>query len=101
MKRSGPPLKQQKKPLGVCGECNGRGLVRPMFYELPCDHCLASGIVDKETGATLPAEELILQLQLRLREARESNRNLQEQVNLLKAQDARGYGYMGKRYHGD
>lgn len=39
------------------------------FYELPCDHCNASGWVAASSGEALPLEELVTQLSLKLQDA--------------------------------
>lgn len=101
-KRSGPSLRKEKRPLKRCPECNGRGVVKPMFYELPCDYCLQSGHVCKETGEPLTEDELRLQLTIRLREEREKTARLEKQLaDALADKNAGGYGAAGARYHGD
>ncbi|QWV14434.1 zinc finger-like domain-containing protein [Marinobacter adhaerens] len=101
-KASGPTLTKQKRPLKRCPTCHGRGVVKPMFYELPCDHCESSGVVCKETGEGLPASELILQLRLRLNEKEQEIKGLHRQLADERAKDdSRGYGAGGSRYHGD
>lgn len=101
-KRSGPSLRKEKRPLKRCPECNGRGVVKPMFYELPCDYCGHSGMVCKETGEPLADSELRLQLTIRLRELRDENTKLRKQLADVTAErNDRGYGAAGARYHGD
>lgn len=101
-KRSGPAFTQQKRPLKRCPKCHGRGVVRPMFYEVPCDDCKNSGVVCKETGEALPAEDLVLQLRIRLNEKGEQLADLRKQLADIKAENnGRGYGAAGSRYHGD
>lgn len=101
-KRSGPSLRRQKRPLKRCPECNGRGVVKPMFYELPCDYCGHSGMVCKETGEPLADSELRLQLTIRLREEKEKTARLERRLAAVLAdKNDRGYGAAGSRYHGD
>lgn len=100
MKKSGPAFRQQKVALARCDECKGRGVVKPMFYEMACVTCHASGIVDKDTGEGLPLADLVLQLRIRLNEKSEENRQLREQLSRTTSR-ARGHGPMGQTYHGD
>ena len=81
MKKSGPAFRQQKVALARCDECKGRGVVKPMFYEMACVTCHASGIVDKDTGEGLPLADLVLQLRIRLNEKNEENRQLRDQLS--------------------
>lgn len=101
-KRSGPSLRKEKRPLKRCPQCNGRGVVKPMFYELPCDYCGHSGLVCKETGDPLEKSDLILQLTIRLREQKEKEATLRKQLaDVIADKNDRGYGAAGSRYHGD
>lgn len=101
-KRSGPAFHQQTRPLKRCPACNGQGITRGLFHELPCADCGAAGVVDKATGVALPAEDLLLQLRLRLNRAHEEVRTLRAQLDSARRDPAeRGHGPMGKVYHGD
>lgn len=101
-KRSGPALAKQKRPLKNCPACNGRGLVKPMFYELPCDQCHASGVVDKETGQGIPVDVLVLQLRIRLNERDQELADVRARLaRITGGENGRGYGSAGARYHGD
>lgn len=75
---------------------------------MPCPDCNAGGVVDKETGDPLPAEELVIQLRLWLAKAMETNRQLRAQIKQNRPQEdnrgygeGRGHGPMGMKYHGD
>ncbi|AXO88427.1 hypothetical protein DZC75_10620 [Pseudomonas parafulva] len=69
MKKShGPALRKQRVILVRCQDCQGKAVVRGVFYELPCGHCNASGWLSAVTGEPLPLEELVTQLGLRVRE---------------------------------
>lgn len=102
-KRSGPSFKQETRPLAKCTPCKGKGTTQGVFYEIPCHQCAGSGIVDKETGEQLPQDELVLQLRIRLNEKIQENSMLRSELQELRneASNDRGYGHMGKRYHGD
>lgn len=102
-KRAGPAFRRQSKPLKACTECKD-GVVTGLFHDLPCNHCHGSGLVDKETGQGLAVEDLVIQLGMRWRAERDRNARLRNQLAGRKqgpANDDRGYGPMGKRYHGD
>ena len=99
-KKHGPAFHAEFRPLARCPECRGQGETQGIFHHIPCHACGASGLVDKETGEALSADELVVQLRLRLRKSLAENRKLRAQL----AEDpgmARGYGPMGARYHGD
>lgn len=66
-RRHGPDLQKQLRPLAPCRECQGHGVVKGLFYEMPCDGCHGSGFVDAQTGERLDLEELVLQLGKALR----------------------------------
>ncbi len=75
---------------------------------MPCPDCNAGGVVDKETGAPLPVEDLVIQLRLWLAKAMETNRQLRAQIKQNRPQEdnrgygeGRGHGPMGMKYHGD
>ncbi|WP_145182407.1 hypothetical protein [Pseudomonas sp. URMO17WK12:I11] len=69
MKKShGPALRKEQVILAKCSDCQGRAVVKGVFYELPCGRCNASGWVSALTGEPLPLEELVTQLGLRVRE---------------------------------
>lgn len=68
-KNHGPAFKKAVIDLAQCPVCRGRAVIKPMFYELPCEHCNASGWVAKETGEALPLDELVTQLSMRLQAA--------------------------------
>ncbi|SOB76165.1 hypothetical protein SAMN04488490_1842 [Marinobacter sp. LV10R510-11A] len=101
-KRSGPSLRKEKRPLKRCPECNGRGVVKPMFYELDCDHCHRSGLVDKETGEGMPMDVLVQQLCLLLNEREQELAELRAKLmNLTGREKANSRGAGGSHYRGD
>jgi hypothetical protein len=67
-KSHGPAFRKAMKPLRACYDCRGSGLVIGMFHELECVTCNASGWVCAETGDALPLADLVLQLNLKLRD---------------------------------
>ncbi|MDF9756771.1 hypothetical protein OKW51_003734 [Pseudomonas hunanensis] len=90
MKKHGPALKKAVIELDKCPLCRGRAVTKGVFYELPCDHCHASGWVAAATGEALALDELVTQLSMRLQAA---NR----QIEQLKRPQAGGpeAGYQG------
>lgn len=66
-KTHGPAFKRAQIELAQCGTCQGRSFVKPMFYELGCPDCHASGWVRADVGEALTLEELVTQLSMRLR----------------------------------
>lgn len=100
MKRSGPSFRQQQVELKKCGECHGNGVVKPMFYEMPCTGCNAGGVVDKATGQALALEDLVLQLRLQVNGLADDNRRLRRELAEATG-PSRGHGPMGTQYTGD
>lgn len=67
-KSHGPALRKEKVILAKCSDCQGKAVMKGIFYELPCGRCNASGWVSAITGEPLPLEDLVTQLGLRVRE---------------------------------
>lgn len=68
MKNShGPSFRKVIKPLRECLDCRGTGVVSGVFHQMDCATCHASGWVCEATGQALPLEELVLQLNMKLR----------------------------------
>ena len=68
MKKShGPSFRKVIKPLRECLDCRGTGVVSGVFHQMDCATCRASGWVCEATGQALPLEELVLQLNMKLR----------------------------------
>ncbi|WP_323115408.1 hypothetical protein [Pseudomonas guariconensis] len=69
MKKShGPSFRKTALELVQCPACHGRAITKGVFYELPCDRCIASGWVSA-SGEDLTLEELVTQLSLNLKGA--------------------------------
>ncbi|WP_455887069.1 hypothetical protein [Pseudomonas rustica] len=104
MKKHGPAFKKALIELGKCPLCRGRAVTMGTFYELPCEHCNASGWVVAATGQALPLDELVTQLSLRLQAA---NRQIEQLKNpqasgpeaTYQGSNQRGAG--GTNYTGD
>jgi len=96
MKKShGPAFKKAVIELAQCPLCRGRAVTMGTFYELPCDHCNASGWVAAATGEGLPLDELVTQLSLKLQAAH-------RQIEQLKNPQASGpeAAYQGSNQRG-
>jgi len=68
-KSSGPDLKKSVIELEKCPWCGGRGVVKPLFYEMDCDPCHASGWVRADGLEPLTLQELVTQLNFKLKAA--------------------------------
>lgn len=66
-KTHGPAFRKELKPLMECATCRGAGVVSGVFHQLDCTACNASGWVDQLTGAALALEDLVPQLNMKLR----------------------------------
>ena len=74
-KQHGPAFRKELKPLMECGWCRGTGVVAGVFHQLDCNSCRGSGWVCRSTGEALPLEDLVPQLNMKLRHmAAELNR---------------------------
>lgn len=69
--------------MAQCPLCRGGAVTKGVFYELPCDHCNASGFVAAATGEALALDELVTQLSMALQAAR-------RQIEQLKNPQASG-----------
>jgi len=78
MKTHGPAFKKVVIELDECPLCRGRAVTQGVFYELPCDHCNASGWVVAATGEALALEELVTQLSMRLQAATRQTEQLKK-----------------------
>lgn len=103
MKKShGPAFRRQLKPLMECAWCRGAGRRKEVFYELDCVRCNASGWVCQATGEALPLEDLVPQLNMKLRHmaaelarARHSQGGAQEQYEHNNRRGAGGSNFTG------
>lgn len=68
MKKShGPSLEKEVIELAPCQPCRGAGFTKELFFPRPCMQCNASGWVAAATGEAVPLEELVIQLNMKLR----------------------------------
>jgi hypothetical protein len=103
MKKSyGPTFRKVMKPLMECGLCRGAGSTKGVFHDLDCLTCNASGWVCRETGEALPLEDLVPQLNMKLRHmsaelsrARHSQGGAHEQYEQNNRRGAGGSNYTG------
>lgn len=68
-KSHGPSFRAAQLDLAKCPACRGNAVVKPLFYEIACLQCNASGWVSADTGEALPLEVLVTQLSIRLQAA--------------------------------
>jgi hypothetical protein len=101
-KRHGPDFRKELRPLAECGTCHGKGVTKGISYELDCLACNASGWVCADTGAALPLEDLVLQLNMKLRKvtaelsrARHNQGGAHEQYEQNNRRGAGGTNYTG------
>ncbi|MBF8780991.1 hypothetical protein IV505_14840 [Pseudomonas fulva] len=105
MKKShGPSLEKEVIELAPCRGCRGVGFYKDLFFPKPCMKCNASGWVAAATGEAVPLEELVTQLNMKLRAmARQLDQLTKRQAIGPEAQyqtnNRRGAG--GTNYTGD
>ncbi|WP_165677448.1 hypothetical protein [Metapseudomonas otitidis] len=68
-KRHGPARRLEVINLAGCPACAGAGWIKGIWHDMPCASCNGAGLVNRETGEALPAEDLVIQLRLRLNRA--------------------------------
>ncbi|MEN5033826.1 hypothetical protein [Pseudomonas sp. TWI929] len=103
-KSHGPAFKKAVIKLAQCPLCRGRAVTRGVFYELPCDHCNASGFVVAATGEALALDELVTQLSMALQAAHrqiEQLKNPQASGPEATYQGSNQRGAGGTNYTGD
>lgn len=76
--------------------------MKPMFYELACDNCDASGLVYKDTGGLVPDKEAKAQLRLLLEDCKQELAEMRARLmNLTGSERANSHGVGGSHYRGD
>lgn len=103
-KSHGPAFRKQVIELAQCSACRGKAVITGVFHEMACVLCNASGWVEASTGAALPLEELVTQLNFKLQAT-------ERQINELRNPRAAGpeatyqgsnrLGAGGSNYTGD
>lgn len=67
-KKHGPDFARELVQVESCKACRGRGVTRPVFYDLPCDACRGVGWVARG-GAEVPIEDIARALGARMTKA--------------------------------
>jgi hypothetical protein len=85
-----------------CATCRGAGSTKGVFFEMDCAACNASGWVCQSTGDALPLEDLVPQLNMKLRNvtaelnrARHGQGGAHEQYEQNNRRGAGGSNYTG------
>jgi len=99
-KLHGPAFRRELKPLMECSICRGAGSTEGVFHRLDCLACNASGWVCRITGDAVPLDELVPQLNIKLRNlTAELIRAKQAQGGAHEQNNRRGAG--ASNYTGD
>ena len=64
-----PGFKREQIELEPCSICEGKTVVKGLFYELVCTDCNGSGWVVHGTKLVLSVDELVIQLSFKLQQA--------------------------------
>ena len=64
-----PGFKRERIELELCSICEGKAVVKGLFYELLCTDCNGSGWVVKGSKLVLSSDELVAQLSFKLQHA--------------------------------
>ena len=72
-----PGFKRERIELEPCSICEGKAVVKGLFYELVCTDCNGSGWVVRGSKLVLSSDELVTQLSFKLQHA-------QREISVLK-----------------
>lgn len=61
-----PGFKRERIELELCSICEGKAVVKGLFYELVCTDCNGSGWVVRGSKLVLSSDELVTQLSFKL-----------------------------------
>jgi len=64
-----PGFKRERIELEPCSICEGKAVVKGLFYELVCTDCNGSGWVVRGSKLVLSSDELVTQLSFKLERA--------------------------------
>jgi hypothetical protein len=100
-----PGFKRERIELEPCSICEGKAVVKGLFYELVCTECNGSGWVVRGNRLVLSSDELVAQLSFKLQHAQREILALKSQIQLggLREQNdkANRLGAGGTNYTGD
>jgi hypothetical protein len=104
-KRPMPGFKRERIELESCSICEGRAVVKGLFYELVCTDCNGSGWVVRGSKLVLSSDELVTQLSFKLQHAQREILALKRpnQMDWLQSQNHKDnrLGAGGTNYTGD
>ena len=98
-------FKRQRIEIEPCPTCNGKAVVKGLFYELICTACNGSGWVVRGSRLVLSSDELVIQLSFKLQQAQREIEVLQRDSSIsgpaeyYQMNNRRGAG--GSNYTGD
>jgi hypothetical protein len=100
-----PGFKRERIELEPCSICEGRAVVKGLFYELVCTDCNGSGWVVRGSKLVLSSDELVTQLSFKLQLAQREILVLKSpnQMDGLQSQNHKNnrLGAGGTNYTGD
>ena len=104
-KCQGPGFKRARIELEPCPTCKGKAVVQGLFYELICADCNGSGWRVLDNKLVLSSDELITQLNFKLRDAQREILALrstsQADEPLIEYEKSNRLGAGGTNYTGD
>lgn len=104
-KRPVPGFERERIELEPCSICEGKAVIKGVFYELVCADCNGSGWVIGGSKLVLSSDELVTQLSFKLQDAQreiaalKGPTNVSEIQRLYKQSNRLGAG--GTNYTGD
>ncbi|UVM48579.1 hypothetical protein LOY38_19620 [Pseudomonas sp. B21-015] len=100
-----PGFKRERVELESCSICEGKAVVKGLFYELICTDCNGSGWVVRGSKLVLSSDELVTQLSFKLQHAQREILALKSpsQLDGFQSQNdkANRLGAGGTNYTGD
>ena len=100
-----PGFKRERIELEACSICQGKAVVKGLFYELVCTDCNGSGWVVRGSKLVLSSDELVTQLSFKLQHAQREISSLKGSPAMSGAQNhyerSNRLGAGGTNYTGD
>ncbi|WP_030130839.1 hypothetical protein [Pseudomonas sp. QTF5] len=98
-----PGFKRERIELESCSICEGRAVVKGVFYELVCTDCNGSGWVVRGSKLVLSSDELVTQLSFKLQQTQREIAALKASANVAMSlhEKSNRLGAGGTNYTGD
>ena len=102
-KRPVPGFERERIELEPCSICEGKAVIKGVFYELVCADCNGSGWVVEGSKLVLSSDELVTQLSFKLQQSQREIAALKAPASVVRSQHEKSnrLGAGGTNYTGD